>query len=225
MQRRYVQVVANTNRKKISAPIEAALWTLSNGRCYAPTCDAPVIVEVRPGVPRKNAQVAHVYGVEPAAPRYRAGMSVKERDSFPNLLLLCLPDHAEVDDRKSGEKLYPPEKLLQWKTDHEGGDGPLLAQLGAVDGDRLLDALAELFSPPLERLESIADELERTGRLNATSVDELRRIVAAMTEAPDRPDQRTAGMLYEAATMLQGMNLRGIAEQLHESAGRLGSYR
>ena len=57
-------------RKDISAATEAALWALSNGRCYAPACPFPVIVEVRPGIYQKNAQIAHVYGVRPGAPRF-----------------------------------------------------------------------------------------------------------------------------------------------------------
>ena len=209
------------NRRKISAPIEAALWTLSNGRCYAPTCPSSVIVEVRPGVPRKNAQVAHIYGVEPNAPRFRRGMSTNERDSFPNLLLLCLPHHAEVDDKKTGEVRYPSHLLHKWKADHEGVDAPLLATLGPIDEDTLVGALTELFSPPLERLEMIADQLEQTGTVSAATVDELRRIVAAMADSPDRPDPDTAAMLLEAASILHGLDLARTAARLMESAEML----
>jgi hypothetical protein len=67
----------------------AALWTVSNGRCYAPDCVMPVVLEVRPGVYQKNAQVAHIYGIRPGTPRYRPDMPARERDSFANLLLLC----------------------------------------------------------------------------------------------------------------------------------------
>ncbi len=208
-------------RRKIAAPIEAALWTLSNGRCYAPKCPSPVIVEVRPGVPRKNAQVAHIFGVQPNAPRYQPGMLAGERDSFTNLLLLCLPHHAEVDDKKSGERLYPPATLRKWKSDHEGADAPLLASLGTVNEEAFVNLLAELFSPPLERLELIADQLERTGTLNAASVDELRRIVAAMTDSIETPDLRAAGTLLEAATLLRGLDLDRTAATLMQSAEML----
>lgn len=49
-------------RRGISPATEAAFWALSNGRCYAPGCTAPVVVEVRAGVYRKNAQIAHIRG-------------------------------------------------------------------------------------------------------------------------------------------------------------------
>jgi hypothetical protein len=61
------------SRKPVSPATVAALWTLSNGHCYAPGCTAPVVVEVRPGVYRKNAQVAHIHGV-------RAGRHVASMD-------------------------------------------------------------------------------------------------------------------------------------------------
>lgn len=50
------------DRKSIQAAAQAALWVISNGKCYAPGCLFPVIVEVRPGVYKKNAQIAHIYG-------------------------------------------------------------------------------------------------------------------------------------------------------------------
>jgi hypothetical protein len=180
-----------------------------------------VIVEVCPGVPRKNAQVAHIYGVQPNAPRYRPGMSVAERDAFSNLLLLCLAHHAEVDDKKTGAERYPPELLREWKIEHEGSNGPALARIGTIDEDLLTDVLTELFAPPVERLDAIADQLERTGTLNADTVNELRQIVAVMADSPTGPDARTAGTLMEAAVLLRGLDLRRTVSRLMEGAEML----
>jgi len=63
-------------RKHISAATEAALWVLSTGRCYAPGCGSQVVVEVRPGVLRKNAQIAHIRGVR--RPRYDPTLTAEE---------------------------------------------------------------------------------------------------------------------------------------------------
>lgn len=134
------------NRKGIPAGTEAALWALSNGRCYAPGCTAPVVVEVRPGVYRKNAQMAHIRGVR--APRYDPALSATACASFSNLLILCLPHHGEVDDRKTGETLYPVETLTLWKSGHEGANGPALAALGPIDEETLTRLLTQVFSPP-----------------------------------------------------------------------------
>jgi hypothetical protein len=204
------------DRKSIQAATQAALWTISNGKCYAPACPFPVIVEVRPGVYKKNAQIAHISGVR--APRYRPGMSVEERDSSKNLLLLCLAHHAEVDDKKYGERLYPPEKLQEWKTNHEGEHGSILKMIGPVDVDTFMDRLATVFEPPTRRLEAIAEQLEKTGKLNATAVAELRVISSALRENPIGPDPRAVGQLVDAITMLGGQDFPRTVAQLMDAA-------
>lgn len=58
-----------------------------------------------------------------------------------------------------------PDLLRRWKADHEGSNGPALAALGAIDEDSLTDLLLDVFTPPLEQLTQIADQLEETGTL------------------------------------------------------------
>lgn len=218
-----------TGRKEIPRPTQAALWALSNGRCYAPACTAPVVVEVDPGVYRKNAVVAHIYGVKPGAARHRPGLSVAERDSFTNLLLLCLPHSAEVDDTKTGAAKYPPETLRGWKQQHEATHGAALAALGSIDEEKLTELLVGAFTPPLKRLQEIADQLEETGTLNATTVGELRQIVEMLST--DRPDASTARSLTYAAEVFSSLDLKatarhlaGAAEMLNASSRRPGRY-
>jgi hypothetical protein len=119
-------------RQSIPPATSAALWTLSNGRCYASGCPFPVVFEVRPGVYRKNVQIAHIYGVKPGTPRHKP-MPAAQRESFANLLLLCMPHHADVDDRKIGEHEYPADKLFKWKYDREGSDSDALSVLAIKD--------------------------------------------------------------------------------------------
>lgn len=210
------------DRKHIPAATEAALWALSNGRCYAPGCPFPVVVEVRPGVYRKNAQIAHIRGVR--APRFDETLTPEQCNAFSNLLLLCLPHHGEVDDRKTGEKLYPPGLLLNWKTKHEGSNGPALAVLGSIDEDRLTELLLAAFDPPVKRLEKIADRLEKTGTLNAKTVTELRQIVDVMSITPAGPDARTASILMDAAEIFSSSSFTRAATALGEAADILPNY-
>ncbi|MGA8113914.1 MAG: hypothetical protein WCA46_09655 [Actinocatenispora sp.] len=209
-------------RRSIPAATEAALWALSNGRCYAPSCPFPVVYEVRPGVYRKNAQVAHIYGVKPGAPRY-CGMPDDERDAFKNLLLLCLAHHGEVDDKKTGEHHYPPEMLHKWKREHEGGDAPALAMLGAVGDEELTDLLVGVFTPAVDRLQAIADQLEETGTLTAGTVQELRGVVDVLARGPNGPDAATAATLAHAAEIFAAINLTNSATALAQSADTLSS--
>jgi len=206
-------------RKKIAPATQAALWTLSNGRCYAPGCQFPVVFEIKPGVYQKNAQVAHIHGVR--APRFNPDMTPEQCAEFSNLLLLCLAHHSGVDDKRDGERLYPAELLREWKAEHEGSNGPALAALGAVDEDSLTELLLDVFSPPLERLEQIADRLEGTGTLNAQTVEELRQVVDVMTSSPSGPDARTAAWLAEAAEVYGSHRFRNTVLALVEAAALL----
>jgi hypothetical protein len=191
-------------RGSIPAAAEAALWVISNGQCYYPSCPAPIIVETRKGVYRKNSQIAHIAGVRPGAPRYDENIPAVQRESFSNLMVLCLPHHGEVDDRKTGARLYPTELLLKWKHSHEGRFGSSLAQLGRITDDYLMELMVGLFTPPLERLQRIADQLEQTGQLTAGTVDELRQIVAVLSSNAVGVDAGTARDLAYAAEVLEG---------------------
>jgi len=209
---------ATGERGHIPAATQAALWVLSNGRCYAPGCPVPVVVEVRRGVYKKNAMIAHIYGVAPNAPRYRAGLPAAQRDAFSNLLLLCLAHHGEVDDRKTGEQLYPPEKLRDWKTAHEGANGPALAALGTINEEQLTELLVGAFTSPLERLQKITDQLERTGTLNATSVAELRQVVDVLSTTAGGTDARTAAALAHAAEVFGTSHFNQMVNSLAHAA-------
>ena len=94
-------------RKSLRPALLAALWTVSNGRCYAPGCIMPVVLEVRPGVYQKNSQVAHIYGIRPGTPRYWADMTGKERDSFVNLLLLAPRTMKKSTERAARTAIRP----------------------------------------------------------------------------------------------------------------------
>jgi hypothetical protein len=181
-----------------------------------------VVVEIRPGVYRKNAQIAHIRGVR--APRHDPSLTTEQCNAFRNLLLLCLPHHGEVDDRKTGERLYPPDKLRKWKQTHEGSNGPALAMLGPVDEDSLTELLLEVFDPPVKRLEKIADQLEQTGTLNARTVLQLRQLVDVLSSAPPGPDTRTAALLAQAADIFSTGAFRESARALGQAADILPVY-
>jgi hypothetical protein len=209
-------------RKKITPATQAALWTLSNGRCYAPECLSPVVMEIRPGAYRKNAQIAHIHGV--SAPRYKENMTAEECAAFSNLLLLCLPHHSEVDDRLTGERFYPPDLLHKWKADHEGSNGPALAALGPVGDDILIEMLLDAFSPPLERLEQIADQLDATGTITAQTVIELRQVIDVMTISPMGLNARIASAMVDAAGVYGSHGFREATLALSHAADVLPGY-
>jgi hypothetical protein len=204
-------------RKELPEAVKAALWTVSNGHCYAPGCTTPVLKEVRPGVYQKNAYIAHVYGVRPGSERYRPDMTAQERDSFANLLLLCTADHLEVDG-KGGADRYPPKILLAWKAQHEGAAGPILDMLRVPSPEALMRKLIEMAEPPLERLEAITARLEETGTVTADTVAELKQIIAAMSMTSNNVSAKTASALSYAADVLGNSSFSATATQLAYAA-------
>ena len=213
-------------RRNIPAAVEAALWTLSNGRCYAPGCPFPVIYEVRPGVYQKNAQIAHIIGVKRTAARYRPCPSEKEareRESFKNLILLCLAHHAEIDDKNHGGERYPPDLLREWKRAHEGMNGPALDLIPPLSEDQLAALLISVFTPPVTRLEKIADQLERTGTLTTDALRELRNIVTVMSDKSGGLEADSARRLAYAAEVFDTQGLRVSANSLAHAADILPS--
>jgi hypothetical protein len=148
-------------------------------------------------------------------------MSEEERDAFTNLILLCLGHHSEVDDKLTGEKLYPPEMLRAWKIRHEGSNGPALARLGSVNEEQLTALLTAAFAPPTERLQSIADQLEETGTLNTEAVRDLQQIVAVMADTPAGVDARSAASLAYAAEVFESTDLSRTAASLAAAAEQI----
>ncbi|HPH97282.1 MAG TPA: hypothetical protein PKW33_11815 [Anaerolineaceae bacterium] len=59
---------------------------------------------------------AHIVGEKPSAPRGNSPLSQKERNSYPNLILLCPTHHKKVDENIND---FPVEKLHMIKTNHE----------------------------------------------------------------------------------------------------------
>lgn len=207
-------------RRNIDPATQAALWTLSNGTCYAPGCVIPVVLEVRPGVYKKNVQAAHIYGVRGEAARHQKDMDSDERDSFAHLILLCLAHHSAVDDKETGAKNYPPKLLMEWKERREGKDHAVLntVTIPAGDPEAITRYLESVFEPPLKRLEMLAERLQNTGELTENNLTELNHIIQSMLDSPGGVDQRTASTLMEAADVLSNLNLASTAHTLMEAA-------
>lgn len=212
----------NGYRKKITPATQAALWALSSGYCYAPRCKSPVVVEIRPGIYEKNAQIAHIHGVR--APRHNASLTAEQCAEFSNLLVLCLAHHSAVDNRLTGERFYPPVLLRSWKEQHEGNNAPALADLGSVNENTLIEMILDAFTPPLERLEQIANQLEETGTLNAQTVMELRQVIDVMSTTSIGLDSRLASALVDAAGIFGSRSFNDAATALTNAADILPSY-
>jgi hypothetical protein len=207
--------------------VKRALYAMSNGTCYAPECAQPACIDTGVGGIRLNVEVAHIYGVKPNAPRFRADLTDDERDDWRHLLLLCEAHHRAIDDPRSGADNYPAETLLRWKADRENALG---ISLPPVTLDQLELLLRRFFEDPSERLatlvgrlDNITKEAAQTGQINGEAVQELRLVVTMLKETDAYQLGESARALNAAAEIYANIDLGAAARGLADAADLLHS--
>ncbi len=161
-------------RRYYSNATIAALMTLARGGCYWPDCNVPTIRMIN-GKPRLNLEIAHIRAFEEGGKRYDPTLSVRERNNFDNLILLCNPHHEEIDGPDSDE--YPVEVLEGWKRAREADGLDALAGLGDLTKSDLNEMITAAQGELLDRIGPALDEFGKTApelaALLRTVIDEL----------------------------------------------------
>ncbi|MEU3229643.1 HNH endonuclease [Nocardiopsis alba] len=154
------------------------------------------------GVPVANLQIAHIYAFEEGGPRHKGGMSVEEKNSFSNLILLCHPHHVLVDKRFP-EK-FPPALLFKWKEGREADGQEKLSGLRNVTEDRLQDLLSSVIAQQGKRIEDAISKLENFDSEAAAAVRELLDEVNQLRRSSSFVDPDAINTLYKASANLKG---------------------
>jgi hypothetical protein len=94
-------------------PAIKTLFALSGNTCYYAGCEE---VLTNPNWNSVNAEIAHICGEKPQAPRFDPRLSEKERNAFDNLMLMCPGCHTKIDRLLPSE--HPPEVLREMKEKH-----------------------------------------------------------------------------------------------------------
>ena len=151
--------------QRMTPAARAALVALSQGSCDFPGCRTPVMVFLG-AEPEVNVEPVRLRGTDPDGPRHTPGLTAEERDSFDNLLLLCVP-HRKMIDRD--EKAHPVELLQSWKP-KPGGPLSSLRDLS----ERRLDALlTSAFAAAHEQIDEALTAFEKTDPAAAQLLREL----------------------------------------------------
>jgi len=114
------------------------LFALSRNCCAFPRCEE---VLSKPEWPKVLAEVCHIAGLNAGSARYDPAMTVAERNSYENLLLLC-PNHHDLIDELEPDR-FSVDDLLDMKRAHE--------TRRADDTNWCTDELAEQFVSKLAR--------------------------------------------------------------------------
>lgn len=99
----------------VSYTIKIQVWAAAGGHCCK--CKSNLIKELT-GNTNKSSQgeVAHIEGENDGAKRYNKNQKENERNSYPNLMLMCPTCHTEIDN---DELKYTVPILIKMKSDHE----------------------------------------------------------------------------------------------------------
>ncbi|OJV39389.1 MAG: hypothetical protein BGO25_00910 [Acidobacteriales bacterium 59-55] len=106
-----------TPRKQIPLSQQKLIWMYSAGQCSFLGC--PIRTE-RPETPEDPAviigEVAHIHAYEDDGPRALLTLTLSERNSYPNLMLMCPNHHTEIDKQPA---TFTAKILKKWKYDTE----------------------------------------------------------------------------------------------------------
>ena len=89
----------------------------SGNRCALDHCQQKLVVDGPRGADYSIiAVMAHIKGEKPGSARYDPSMIDKERNAYPNLILVCQNCHKVIDDQPD---IYTADRLLEIKQMHE----------------------------------------------------------------------------------------------------------
>jgi len=101
----------------VTAVTAKQLALKSGNRCAKPGCGSRLLEQATDFDPAVTiGQIAHIVAQSDNGPRADPSMPKEERDSEPNLVLLC-PEHHLVADAQ--ENTYSVEEMQDWKRSHE----------------------------------------------------------------------------------------------------------
>lgn len=132
------------------------LWGRAGARCSF--CRTPLATISDIGLASVIGEEAHIVARNAGGPRGESPLTVEQRDSYSNLILLCPTHHAVIDDLPNGPMEYPIDLLQRRKEEHERW----VMSLDSFDAD---------FQRAEEQWAAIIDELDKRMSWNSWTQD------------------------------------------------------
>jgi len=135
--------------------------------------------------------IAHIKGEREGAARFDSRLSEKERNSYPNLILVCPRCHKIIDDQP---QTYTVDKLLRLKLEHEEYIDEQLKEEVANVTFAEVDQITKYLSsprtetgtsytiiPPKDKLEKnrLSNKIEQLVRMGMTRADQVEKFINA----------------------------------------------
>jgi hypothetical protein len=199
-----------TDDRYYTAGTTEALFMLSRGYCYFPSCQERVMRWSGNGW-RIKVQISHIKGRHKNSARFDESVPEPERNSFRNLLLLCKMHHDLVDSRRTAHQ-YPEELLMEWKAAREGCLADELDVLDWITRERLEELLASAID---QTMETILEGIGHIKEIGSETLALLKNVVTETLRLPYLDPEDIASLEYSATIF---KSLPDIVPTLHESA-------
>jgi hypothetical protein len=101
----------------LSIKTNRMLWGRAASRCSLPECRRELVVDpLGSDDPSLVGEAAHIVAEQPDGPRGHSSLSLEQRNTYENLILLCNVHHKQVDDQVN---YFTVERLTFIKAEHE----------------------------------------------------------------------------------------------------------
>ena len=106
--------------------VRALLWSRSGGLCTFPDCGVICVLPANDNDPAVTLGViAHIESLSDDGPRANPSLTIQQRNSYNNLIILCGTHHTQVDAQPN---TYTVELLRTWKAAQEERHEEFLVQ-------------------------------------------------------------------------------------------------
>lgn len=219
---------ALTARNRDPDPLESQVRILfgrSGGQCSYPECGEYLVVpsRARSDMPKNVAKIGHITAASPGGPRFNASLTVEQRRSEPNLMLLCGTHHDAIDSQL---EFHTVEWLREAKDQHikmlVRGNRYAMGHVGFKDLQMVCDALIMGVTVSDDEIDAIepAIDIDDKIRLNDLEGDTKPLIELGMAQGKEvrtflaSMDQIVAGFSTRLTSRFKALYYRGVSEGL-----------
>ena len=101
----------------LSIKTNRMLWGRAASRCALPECRRELVIDpLDTDDPSLVGEAAHIVAEQPDGPRGQSSLTIEQRNTYGNLILLCNVHHKQVDDQVN---YFTTERLTSIKAQHE----------------------------------------------------------------------------------------------------------
>ena len=238
--------MSTPGNRNYSNAVRALLWSISGSLCAFPDCDVICVLPANDNDPAVTiGRIAHIESFSDEGPRANPSLTIQQRNSYDNLIILCGNHHTLVDTQPN---TYTVELLRTWKAAQEERHEVFLAQamrnITFTELDQITNALVNGEQPPISPITVIPPQekmarnglTEQSGRLFTMGLvqTQLVKHYVETTSSLDRTfvPRLTSGFIdhYQQQTQagLQGdalfaemfrFSAQGRSEYQYQSAG------